>query len=282
MARLGTRVVFERAHFQVIATEWRRDMHWSTSRAESPCAIIELLECGSFVQQRRTGRECVDRNGIAYFNPGEHFQIEHPLGTENAGLWIQIHTDWWEEAGRELGVRARDPHLPFSRSQAISTFAADVARRHLAQRLENDDSSEALGLEEALLDVVLHALDAHEGSLPSRCAPRRVSTRLTQRVEAARLFLAENYRRKLSLADVATEVGGSPYPLCRAFLALTGRSLHRHVVSLRLRGALDALEEGCGDLTQLALRFGFASHAHFTTSFRAAYGVPPSLARRRR
>ncbi|MCE9592989.1 MAG: AraC family transcriptional regulator [Planctomycetes bacterium] len=278
MVRLGTSVQFESGELQVVATHWRRDEHPSSSTAETPTAIVELLDRGSFVQQRRADRECVDRNAIAYFNPEERFRVEHPIGAENSGLWIRIGAAWWETTGRELGLPARDPRSPFRRSTAMSTFAVDVARRRLARRVSEGAAAEPLGVEEALLDVVVHALDAHEGASPSR----PVSGQLAGRVEAARLFLAEHHRRRLRLVDIAAAVGGSPYPLCRAFAAVTGRSLHRHVVSLRLRGALDEIEAGCRDLTELALRSGFASHAHFTACFRAAYGVAPSHARGQR
>ncbi|HEX4826313.1 MAG TPA: AraC family transcriptional regulator [Candidatus Polarisedimenticolaceae bacterium] len=275
MARLGTRVLFELDELQVVATHWHRDEHPSTSSAEAPMAIIELLEHGSFVKHRSREPECVDRNAIAYFNPGERFRIEHPLGADNAGLWIQIGAGWWETNAMEV-----DPELPFRRSTSASSFAADLMRRRLAKRLGDGPRADPLGVEEALHEVIAHALCAHEGASRSHLDRRRPSGRMTQRVAAARAFLAETFRRKLSLTDVASVVGGSSFALCRAFAALTGGSIHQHIVSLRLRAALDEIEDGCHDLTALALRCGFASHAHFTASFRAAYGRTPSGTRR--
>jgi AraC-like DNA-binding protein len=48
---------------------------------------------------------------------------------------------------------------------------------------------------------------------------------------------------------------------------------------LRLRLALDRIDdEGC-DLTALANELGFSSHSHFTDAFRSLFGAPPSIVR---
>lgn len=284
--RLATRVLYEFDGLRVVSTRWRRHEHPPASTAETGTAVVELLDRGNFVRQSAAGRECVDRNAIAFFNPEERFRIEHPLGVENAGVWIEIEERWWTSAARELGLVARDPRRPFRRTAAVSTFAADRARRRLVersnQRCRGEPSGEPLGVEEALFEVLVGALEAHDEALTSQRRDRLPPAGWAARVAAARAFLAENHRRRLRLTDVATAVGGSRYALCRAFAASTGRSIHRHLVSLRLRSALDEIEHGCRDLTALALRCGFASHAHFTTSFRRAYGVTPSHARAER
>lgn len=40
------------------------------------------------------------------------------------------------------------------------------------------------------------------------------------------------------------------------------------------------MTEDRGDLTDIALSFGFSSHSHFTDSFRREFGIPPSRLRR--
>jgi len=68
----------------------------------------------------------------------------------------------------------------------------------------------------------------------------------------------------------------SPFHLCRVFRAHTGYSLHRFQTELRLRMALDQLDEFRGDLAGLAVDLGFTHHSHLTRSFRLAFGATPS------
>ena len=53
-------------------------------------------------------------------------------------------------------------------------------------------------------------------------------------------------------------------------------SIHRRLVSIRLALAAERILDGENDLSTLAIDLGFASHAHLTSAFRAAYGLPPS------
>jgi AraC-like DNA-binding protein len=63
--------------------------------------------------------------------------------------------------------------------------------------------------------------------------------------------------------------------------AATGETIARTLLRVRLALALERLGDGEDDLARLAVDLGFAHHSHFTARFRAAYGVPPSVARRR-
>ena len=64
-------------------------------------------------------------------------------------------------------------------------------------------------------------------------------------------------------------------PSARVFREETGFSLHGYRTQLRLRLALDALAAG-REIGELAHDLGFASHSHFTDSFRRVFGVAPS------
>jgi AraC-like DNA-binding protein len=95
-------------------------------------------------------------------------------------------------------------------------------------------------------------------------------------VRAAVELLTTTYTERLTLGEIATRLAVSPFHLARVFRAGTGFSLHGFRTQLRLRVAWDRLPEARGDLTRLALELGFASHSHFTDSFRRAFGVAPS------
>jgi AraC-like DNA-binding protein len=104
-------------------------------------------------------------------------------------------------------------------------------------------------------------------------APR--SERWGERVKE---LLATRLGDRLTLGDLAAELGTSPYHLARAFRAATGNSIHQYRIQLRVRTALLRLRDDI-DLCSLGLELGFATHSHFTETFRRAFGLPPRAVR---
>ncbi len=98
-------------------------------------------------------------------------------------------------------------------------------------------------------------------------------------VDSARATLAARLGDRLSLDEVAREVHISPFHLAHCFRARTGLGLHAYRTHLRLREALRRIADPGISLTDLALDLGFASHSHFTDTFRRTFGRPPSAVR---
>jgi AraC-like DNA-binding protein len=100
-------------------------------------------------------------------------------------------------------------------------------------------------------------------------------------VEAAKSLIGSDVGRDWSLPEIADRLHVSPYHLTRAFRRTTGLPLHRYLTDARLRAGLDLLLDRHDEtVTTIAYRLGFASHAHFSTSFRALFGMTPTDARR--
>lgn len=82
--------------------------------------------------------------------------------------------------------------------------------------------------------------------------------------------------RTITLAAVAKAVHRSPSRLAHRFREATGVPLRRYVLWCRLRTAAEAAMRGAS-LTEAAHRAGFADSAHLSRTFRAMFGVTPSL-----
>lgn len=108
---------------------------------------------------------------------------------------------------------------------------------------------------------------------PANAAVRASWLRLT---DAAQELLALRFAEPLLLSHLSAALGCSPFQLCRAFRAATGRTVHQHLTALRLHAALEQLPERGRDLAALALELGFSHHAHLSAAFRRAYGLTPS------
>jgi AraC family transcriptional regulator len=98
------------------------------------------------------------------------------------------------------------------------------------------------------------------------------------RVNRALDHIVQNLAEPLQLEDVAKVACFSPYHFHRIFRALMGETLNAFVKRLRLERAVVQLSHRPGaTLTEIALACGFSSSSDFSRSFRAHYGVPPSL-----
>ena len=92
----------------------------------------------------------------------------------------------------------------------------------------------------------------------------------------AKKIVVRHQRAPLRLAQVASAVGCSVFVLCRTFRALEGTTIMSFHRDLRLRAALFALAQHRGDITRVAMDFGFSSHSHFTAAFSSYFGMTPS------
>jgi AraC family transcriptional regulator len=95
-------------------------------------------------------------------------------------------------------------------------------------------------------------------------------------VSPAVALISRSLDGPITLAAVAKAVHRSPSRLAHRFSEATGVPLRRYVLWCRLRAAADAAMRGAS-LTEAAHLAGFADSAHLSRTFRATFGVAPSL-----
>ena len=214
---------------------------------------------GVFVWEVEGRRVIADPNTVILFAPGQPHRVYHPAQGGDACVAIALD-DEWAEWITPAGSRMRQHWILDGASQrAVHDVTQDL----------DVISSEALATETAVALVVDKLTRVGE--------PSSVSHRAM--VDAVRERLASEPSAKVTLAQLAAEIGLSRFELSRRFRSHTGSSIHEYLVRLRLIGALGRLREGEADLTRLAFDSGFSSHAHFTSAFTKAFGRPPSEAR---
>ena len=92
---------------------------------------------------------------------------------------------------------------------------------------------------------------------------QRIDARITERLTVAELAAAANF---------------SPYHFSRVFQGVTGMPVMLYVTRRKLQFALDDLSRG-KKVVDVAMEYGFETHAGFTKAFRRCFGYPPSLYR---
>jgi AraC-like DNA-binding protein len=99
--------------------------------------------------------------------------------------------------------------------------------------------------------------------------------------EAARCALHRDLGTPLAVADVAAEVGCSPFHACRVFAATTGMPLHRYRLLMKVRAAAGLVLETEQPLAAIAAATGFSDRSHLSRVLARHLGVPPLELRRR-
>jgi AraC family transcriptional regulator len=165
------------------------------------------------------------------------------------------------------------PDQPFRLTHGLSDTSCYLLQRKVVEHLLDAAQPDKLSIEETMLRVLERTLEsAYRGERPRR----EDRSGQGERVRAVQAAIASRFTEELTLENLAVEFGYSPYYLCRIFRKHSGMSIHQYLTQIRLRTAMEWIDDSQNNLTDLALRLGFSSHSHFTMSFRKAFGAPPS------
>jgi AraC-like DNA-binding protein len=253
-----------------------RDLHcahrrggWSETEHSQRSAIV-FPRRGSFRRRGAYGDEVIEP-GIAYFQrAGEDEEFAHPHDGGDRCTSVGLSETLLAE------LLGGDPALP-------ARLVPTAPRDELALRLMTGGVTERpegplrdpTRHEERVLTLVAHVL---AGALPKRAAAGRPATAQARRTltNDARESLAAD--PGLSLVQLARAIAVSPHHLSRVFTQELGVSITTYRRRLRLRAALENIEER--GLARVAADAGFADHAHFTREVRALLGTTPSALQR--
>jgi AraC-like DNA-binding protein len=216
---------------------------------------------------------------ITLYNRRQHYERRVVSADGDRCDWFAVSPGLLRGALLDRDPAAADDDKPIRFRFARADAATYLAQRRLFLDACEPAGAEPLALEErvvALLDDVLAlAYDERAGQRTGKGLPRA-----SDLADAAKRWVAPRFSQRLTLTAIAGALGCSAFHLCRSFRRATGLTLHAYRDDVRLRLALERLEQGEGDLTRLALDLGYSSHSHFTAAFRQSFGIPPSAARK--
>lgn len=101
------------------------------------------------------------------------------------------------------------------------------------------------------------------------------------RVQDAIARIEASCTEEIALADLADEVGLSPFHFLRVFRRVTGVTPHQYVVGARLRLAVQLLLDTKKPVTTIAYDAGFGDLSNFVRTFHREVGTSPGAFRRR-
>lgn len=218
---------------------------------------------GSFTEHAaRATRDC--RRGSVVFHAGGecHANVVGPGGT--ASLNVEISPDSWRTLTRD---DARGRAIPGRvLSGDVEWLAFSVWRE-----FHRDDHASALGMNEAV--ALLCAAEREAAERTPRAAP--------QRVDLAAEYIGQRLAPAPGLAEVARVVGVHPMHLAKLFRRRFGCSMGEFVRRRRIAWACGRLADESLTIASIAVKAGFADHAHFTRTFRRLTGCAPTWYRDR-
>lgn len=118
----------------------------------------------------------------------------------------------------------------------------------------------------------LAGLRAHDERVAEQPAPHAL---MPPRLAEALALMQANLAEPLPTDDVARLVGLSRRQLERLFKQHLDSLPSRHYLQLRLQRSRELLQRSGQSILQVALACGFASGAHFSNAYRAAFGCTP-------
>jgi AraC-like DNA-binding protein len=161
---------------------------------------------------------------------------------------------------------------------------------------KSDAESRLAGLERGANDYLTKPFDAHElllrvrnllalqeatarrysGQDSFRLAPQEYVSRDRKFLEDLVSFVEERIREEnLSIEELYTHAGMSRSQFHRKLKALTELSPSRFIRRIRLQRGKEMLEQGAGNVAEVAYAVGFGSQAYFSTCFKEEFGVSP-------
>jgi AraC-like DNA-binding protein len=209
------------------------------------------------------------RGAVERSLPGQVFVLHpdelHDGRAEGAGLfgYRQIYVNPDRIASALPALTGRPAPLPFAAPVADDPALAHVVRAAFTR------APEPLALDALVLALAEGLLRLHADGLTATLRGRVD----LPAVERGRDFL----RSRLTIvpsAEVEAVTGLDRYQFARQFHAVYGTSPYRYSVMRRLDVARAWLHDG-RPLAQAALETGFADQAHFTRTFKAAFGMTP-------
>ena len=220
-------------------------------------------------------------NVVTFYNKGQTYLRNAISDDGDRCDWFGMRLDIVQDAVRAFDPTVDAHRVPFRTTRGWSDAKTYLDQRRLFDQVLRGAAEEPLAIEESVLRLLERVLRMAYGREPTGRLPSNAS-RQDEVVRHAEFILSERWNERLTLRDVATEVGMSAYHLCRLFHCKTGLGLHQYRRQLRVRWSLERVAELSMPLVDVALEAGFSNHSHFTSAFRREFGQTPSSVRARR
>src|SRR4051812_9915310 len=190
----------------------------------------------------------------------------------------EVHTG---ESDGPQGWSYRMLYLPeallagFTTADDLTFDAPSIADPELARRIIElhaflDAGTNLLRGQTARVDVLQMLCSRHAAGSVDRVADGRPSATLC----LVRDYLETHFAKPISLMELSTLSGVSPFHLSRRFRARYGLPPYMYLELVRVNRAREMLRRG-DPISRVAFDTGFSDQSHLTRRFKRVVGIPP-------
>lgn len=215
--------------------------------------VIVATTRGHWEFHGNAGRAEIDGETLMVGVAGDGYACRHDPKTGDSNLAVCLRPG------------AIDPDVRLFAKQIVPSRGA-LRLLHSALRAATDDE----------FDSIVFTL-FNEASLTSTAPSKNEGA--TLRMQRAKRFIEFHAFEQLRLADVAREVGLSPFTMVRQFRAATGKTPHSYLLEIRMERAKRLLTHTNAPVESIAKGVGFADLAYFSRFFKQRTGHSPSAFR---
>lgn len=158
-------------------------------------------------------------------------------------LKLHFNTDWHREILSRLHIIYHNRESAFAPLEVLSSFA------------------------EIWAQLIRH--------IPDGCGKKPRKSQDLMIIKNMVKFIQNNYRKKISLAQIAASGSVGQSKCCRLFAKYVLRSPNEYLTHYRLRKSMELLHDTDMSITEIALSTGFSSASYYAETFRKMLGKSP-------
>jgi AraC family transcriptional regulator len=248
------------------------DNHCLVLNLSAPLELSARLGKSDFAGNVRAGEVAIIPAGTTWSCQSEGGHLCNLLLLYLRPLYVRSAAAEFDVSYQELPLTPQigfpSPHIRHIALSLLSELQeANVVGRLYADSLATGLAMQLIRHYSSLKDVQV----GHGGMAPHRL--RKAIGLIDQHVDGEE-------EGRVGLRSVAREVGMGYFHFSRAFKQSLGMSPTKYIAARRIERAKRLMQETDFPISEIALRSGFSSQSHFTTSFRRLAGVTPRSFRR--
>lgn len=161
-----------------------------------------------------------------------------------------------------------EPHFQLIKQTIALEIMKEIINKLRSGQTDKNLACARLGLE--LMEIVDK----------ERVSPNRklkvVETDIDQRIRSTLLFINDNFKKRLPVAELARKVSMHPVHFTRLFIKCTGISPHNYVLEKKIEKAKDFITILGDNPDSTSLELGFHDYSHFYRTFKRFTGLTPT------
>lgn len=244
-------------------------------RIEPEICFVYIIRGGMRLQINQECRTVREGEGI-FINRGRLYRFAGSLNGACEFLFFRIHMEQVIEA--ELRKRFVDPVLECAEFPYQCLISGDENQKQILDKLRR--ISECALQNTASLEMRMKGILYEMWSVLYECYEKRETARKmflreTEKLKRMLIYIHEHYIEKITLAELAEDLGISTGDYCRFFKKHMGQTPFEYLQMYRIEKSIPELLEKASGIGEIAKCHGFNGSSYYAETFHKEMGCNP-------